>query len=69
MDVRKDVPFYYHDIKGKCGSIVRICLPALISFFCICLFLLLSFAIIERYSISEVMREVRELVIYNVADN
>ena len=47
MDVRKDVPLYYHDIKGKCGSIVRICLPALISFFCICLFLLLSFAIIE----------------------
>lgn len=54
------------DLKRKCSSVVRICLPGLISFFCICLFLFLSIMIIEGYSISEMMQKGRDCATYKV---
>ena len=55
--------------KKRCCFIARICLPGLISFVSICLFLFLSIVIIEGYSISEMMQKQRELAIYQVLED
>jgi hypothetical protein len=57
MAVPKTTLLNGQDLKRKCSSVVRICLPGIISFFCICLFLFLSIMIIEGYSISEMMQK------------
>ena len=66
MDVLKNGHVTYQEIVARCGYFVRFFLPAIICFFCIGLFLLLSFALIERFSITEIMRKDRELTVYEV---
>lgn len=56
-------------LKDRCKIMFRICLPVIISFFCIGLFLVLSFIIIEGYSVSEMMQEERELTNYKISDH
>ncbi|MEE4164352.1 MAG: hypothetical protein V2I35_00030 [Desulfocapsaceae bacterium] len=59
----------YGVFKKRCCFIVRICLPGLISFICICLFLFLSIVIIEGYSISEMMQKERDFATYKVLED
>ncbi len=59
----------YQALKRKCNSVARFCLPGLISFFCICIFLILSIVIIEGYSISELMQKGRDFAVYKVVDD
>ena len=59
----------YQALKRKCNSVARLCLPGLISFFCICMFLILSIIIIEGYSISELMQKERDFAVYKVVDD
>ena len=66
MAVPKTALLNGQNLKRKCSSVVRLCLPGLISFFCICLFLILSIVIIEGYSISEMMQKERDCAIYKV---
>jgi len=58
----------YRDFKLRCSSAVRFLIPVLISFFCICLFLFLSFMIIEGYSLSRVMNKDRALYIETISE-
>lgn len=53
-------------IKMRCAAIVRIVFPILISFFCISLFLFLSYMIIEGYSVSQMMKTDRDLTAYSI---
>lgn len=66
MAVPKTALLNGQNLKRKCSSVVRLCLPGLISFFCICLFLILSIVIIEGYSISEMMQKERDFATYKV---
>lgn len=69
MAVSKTLSLSCDGLKRKCTIVARICLPGLISFFCICVFLFLSIVIIEGYSISEMMQEERECATYRVLEN
>ena len=69
MAVSKTVMPDYGEFKKRCCCFARICLPGLISFICICLFLFLSIVIIEGYSISEMMQKQRDFVIYKVLED
>jgi len=69
MAVPKTTLLSYQALKRKCNSVVRLCLPGLISFFCICMFLILSIVIIEGYSISEIMQKERDCAVYKVVDD
>ena len=69
MAVPKTTLLNYQALKRKCNSVARLCLPGLISFFCICMFLILSIMIIEGYSISEIMQKERDRAVYKVVDD
>lgn len=69
MAVPKTTLFNYRDLKRKCNSLARLCLPGLISFFCICMFLILSIVIIEGYSISEIMQKERDCAVYKMVED
>lgn len=69
MAVSKTVMPDYADFKKRCCFFARICLPGLISFICICLFLFLSIVIIEGYSISKMMQKQRDVPIYQVVED
>ena len=55
--------------KVKCISVFRALCPAFISFFCICVFLFLSFMIIEGYSVSRMVLSDRDTPGYSTVDN
>jgi len=69
MAVAKTTLLNYQTLKRKCNSVARFCLPGLISFFCICMFLILSIVIIEGYSISGLMQKERGFALYRVVDD
>ncbi len=69
MAVSKTVMPDYGDFKKRCRILARICLPGLISFICICLFLFLSIVIIEGYSISKMMQKQRDFPVYQVVED
>ena len=55
--------------RVKILSVIRTLCPILISFFCICLFLSLSFMIIEGYSVSRMVSKGHAEPIYSVVEN
>lgn len=68
MAVSKTTLLNYQALKRKCNSVARLCLPGLISFILIGMFLILSIMIIEGYSISDIMQKERDCAVYKVVD-
>lgn len=69
MAVSRSIIPDYGEFKKRCCVFARICLPGLISFICICVFLFLSIVIIEGYSISEMMQKQRDFAIYKILED
>ncbi len=69
MAVSRSIIPDYGEFKKRCCFFARICLPGLISFICICVFLFLSIVIIEGYSISEMMQKQRDFAIYKILED
>ena len=59
--------FNYDELKQMARSLVQFCMPGIICFFCICIFLLLSLMLIEQHSISQAILKERTIDSYKTA--